>query len=86
MFKINMFKMDSRTFWSQLKTCYVFYIELKYIRNPHTESIIVRNKSVINLDPHINSNMPRLMKSANRFILTYERTDGPTLNIEKLCF
>ncbi len=34
---IDMFKMNVRTFWSQLHSYYAFYIIPKCIRNHHTE-------------------------------------------------
>ncbi len=37
MAKINIFKMDVWTFWSQLLSCYAFYIVPNCIRNQHTE-------------------------------------------------
>ncbi len=37
-----MFKMDVWTFWSQLKSCYAFYILPNCIRNRQTEFEIYR--------------------------------------------
>ncbi len=34
--------MDIRTFWSQLSSCYAFYIVHNYIKNHHTEFEIER--------------------------------------------
>ena len=42
MLKINMFRMDVWIFWSQLSSCYAFYIVLNYIMNHHTEIEIDR--------------------------------------------
>ncbi len=42
MSKINMFKMVVWTFWSQLSSCYPFYIVLNCIRFHHTEYVIDR--------------------------------------------
>ncbi len=37
MSKINMFKMDVWTIWSQSSSCYAFYIEPNCFRNLHTK-------------------------------------------------
>ena len=42
MSKINMFKMDVWTFWSELSSCYAFYIVPNCIRNHHAKFEIDR--------------------------------------------
>ncbi len=71
--------MDVWTFWSQLLSCYAFYIVSNCIRNHHTE---LENERTI-----LTYLIKKIKKAPKKFsrtdVLSYGRTDGLTLIVEK---